>query len=50
MDKVELIRLKKNLFCEVQYMLMDYGLDRDENFVQHIADEIAQKYVERREH
>lgn len=50
MDKVELIRLKKNLYCDVQEMLMNYGLDRDERFIQHIADEIAQKYVERREH
>lgn len=48
MDKVELIRLKRNIYYDVQEMLSNYGLDRDERFAQNIAENIAKKYLEKR--
>ena len=48
MTKVDFIRLKRNIFDDTREMLMNYELDRDERFTQHIAEEIAKKYVEKK--
>lgn len=49
MDKIELIRLKSNVYGDVQELLINYGLYKDERLTQHIADEIIQKVVEQKE-
>ena len=47
MDQIELVRLKKNIFEDVQELLENYYI-RDERLNQEITEKVAEAYLERR--